>query len=81
MPRGCLGEFRSCANGVAIQKDAHIVITVGIIGCGFVGAALKDWLEKNNRDFNAVYDCCRRMGADWARVHAASRFKRQVSWV
>ena len=20
--------------------------------------------------FNAVYDCCRRMGADWARVHA-----------
>lgn len=71
MPRGCLGEFRSCANGVAIQKDANIVITVGIIGCGFVGGALKDWLEKN----------CRRMGADWAHVHAASRFKRQVLWV
>ncbi len=27
--------------------------TVGIIGCGFVGGALKDWLEKNNKDVNA----------------------------
>lgn len=24
------------------------MINVGIIGCGFVGGALKDWLEKNN---------------------------------
>ena len=54
MPRGSLGEFRSCAGGVAIQKDANIVITVGIIGCGFVGGALKDWLEKNNKDVKIV---------------------------
>ncbi len=27
--------------------------TVGIIGCGFVGGALKDWLEKNNKYANA----------------------------
>lgn len=24
------------------------MINVGIIGCGFVGGALKDWLEHNN---------------------------------
>lgn len=24
------------------------MINVGIIGCGFVGGALKDWLENNN---------------------------------
>ena len=27
--------------------------TVGIIGCGFVGGALKAWLEENNKDVNA----------------------------
>ncbi len=26
------------------------MITVGIIGCGFVGSALKVWLEENNKD-------------------------------
>ena len=26
------------------------MINVGIIGCGFVGGALKAWLEGNNRD-------------------------------
>lgn len=26
------------------------MINVGIIGCGFVGGALKDWLEHNNPD-------------------------------
>lgn len=26
------------------------MINVGIIGCGFVGGALKDWLERNNPD-------------------------------
>ena len=26
------------------------MIKVGIIGCGFVGGALKDWLERNNPD-------------------------------
>ena len=26
------------------------MIKVGIIGCGFVGGALKDWLENNNPD-------------------------------
>lgn len=24
------------------------MINIGIIGCGFVGGALKDWLEHNN---------------------------------
>ena len=23
---------------------------IGIIGCGFVGSALKDWIEENNQD-------------------------------
>lgn len=26
------------------------MINVGIIGCGFVGGALKDWLENNNSE-------------------------------
>lgn len=26
------------------------MINVGIIGCGFVGGALKAWLEENNKD-------------------------------
>ena len=26
------------------------MIKVGIIGCGFVGGALKNWLEENNKD-------------------------------
>ena len=26
------------------------MIKVGIIGCGFVGGALKAWLEENNKD-------------------------------
>ena len=26
----------------------YSMINVGIIGCGFVGGALKDWLEHNN---------------------------------
>jgi UDPglucose 6-dehydrogenase len=30
------------------------MLTVGIIGCGFVGGALKDWLEKNNKDVKVV---------------------------
>ena len=30
------------------------MITVGIIGCGFVGGALKAWLEENNRDVRVV---------------------------
>lgn len=25
-------------------------IKVGIVGCGFVGGALKAWLEENNKD-------------------------------
>ena len=25
-------------------------IKVGIVGCGFVGVALKAWLEENNKD-------------------------------
>ena len=29
-------------------------ITVGIIGCGFIGSALKVWLEKNNPDVKVV---------------------------
>lgn len=31
-----------------------IMITVGIIGCGFVGGALKAWLEENNKDVKIV---------------------------
>lgn len=27
------------------------MINVGIIGCGFVGGALKDWLEHNNSEY------------------------------
>ena len=30
------------------------MINVGIIGCGFVGGALKDWLEHNNLDCNLL---------------------------
>ena len=30
------------------------MITVGIIGCGFVGGALKAWLEKNNKEVKVV---------------------------
>ena len=30
------------------------MITVGIIGCGFVGGALKTWLEENNPDVKVV---------------------------
>ena len=30
------------------------MITVGIIGCGFVGGALKAWLEENNRGVTIV---------------------------
>ena len=30
------------------------MITVGIIGCGFVGGALKAWLEANNKDVKIV---------------------------
>ena len=30
------------------------MVTVGIIGCGFVGGALKAWLEENNKDVNVV---------------------------
>lgn len=30
------------------------MITVGIIGCGFVGGALKTWLEENNKDVKVV---------------------------
>ena len=26
------------------------MVNVGIIGCGFVGGALKAWLEENNKD-------------------------------
>lgn len=29
------------------------MIKVGIVGCGFVGGALKAWLEENNKDVNA----------------------------
>lgn len=30
------------------------MVTVGIIGCGFVGGALKAWLEENNKDVKVV---------------------------
>ena len=30
------------------------MITVGIIGCGFVGGALKAWLEENNKDVKVL---------------------------
>ena len=30
--------------------NGGIMIKVGIIGCGFVGGALKNWLENNNPD-------------------------------
>ena len=38
--------------------------TVGIIGCGFVGGALKTWLEENNKDVRiAVSDPPKEMDA------------------
>ena len=30
------------------------MVTVGIIGCGFVGGALKAWLEENNPEVKIV---------------------------
>ena len=30
-------------------------IKVGIIGCGFVGGALKAWIEENNAEEREVY--------------------------
>ena len=30
------------------------MIKVGIIGCGFVGGALKAWLEENNKDAKSL---------------------------
>ena len=35
------------------------MINVGIIGCGFVGGALKDWLENNNPDCKLFRFTCR----------------------
>ena len=32
-----------------MERDREMV-NVGIIGCGFVGGALKAWLEENNKD-------------------------------
>ena len=32
------------------------MINVGIIGCGFVGGALKDWLEHNNPECKLLID-------------------------
>ena len=37
------------------HKETNRMTTVGIIGCGFVGGALKDWLEKNNKDVNVGF--------------------------
>ena len=38
--------MKNCAS---CDKIRHM-ITVGIIGCGFIGSALKIWLEENNSD-------------------------------
>ena len=32
------------------REEVTEMIKVGIIGCGFVGGALKAWLEENNPD-------------------------------
>lgn len=32
------------------REEVTEMIKVGIIGCGFVGGALKNWLEENNKD-------------------------------
>ena len=47
------------------------MIMVGIIGCGFVGGALKDWLEKNNKDVNAFakMTACTPLGTLLAPLH------------
>ena len=35
-------------NRIFDNLNINKMINVGIIGCGFVGGALKDWLEHNN---------------------------------
>ena len=37
------------------------MINAGIIGCGFGGGTLKDWLEHS--------EYCEQMGADWRKMH------------
>ena len=36
------------------RKGKDSMTTVGIIGCGFVGGALKNWLDENNKDVKVV---------------------------
>ena len=49
------------------------MINVGIIGCGFVGGALKEWLEHNNPE-------CKLFISDPAKgyTHPCSGSRRQV---
>lgn len=61
------------------------MLTVGIIGCGFVGFALRDWLEKNNKGANVVVSAPPKglndgiSGAGWARVHAGTPLTGHIS--
>jgi UDPglucose 6-dehydrogenase len=48
------------------------MINVGIIGCGFVGGALKTWLDENNKDVKVfVSDPPKGMNDDLSRIDIA----------
>ena len=46
------------------------MINVGIIGCGFVGVALKAWLEENSKDAKIfVSDAPKEMNDDLSQIN------------
>ena len=48
------------------------MIKVGIVGCGFVGGALKTWLEENNKDVQVlVSDPPKGMNDDLSQIDVA----------
>ena len=48
------------------------MINVGIVGCGFVGGALKTWLEENNKDVKIfVSDPPKGMNDDLSQIDVA----------
>lgn len=62
-------------NGVELMKrlsKRSKMIDIGIIGCGFVGGALKAWLEENNKDAKVfVSDPPKGMNDDLSQIDIA----------